>query len=109
MEVHSFFVKISQKSQENTDYGNGFLGKCAIWVFSVTGKLHLEGAQLVGENGVPAVLHGVSLPRKIRTTLLYPFFYLLAFPLQIRALFSKNVLWDEIPHSSACRPDLTET
>lgn len=27
---------------------------------SVTGRLHLEGQQLVGENGQPVVLHGVS-------------------------------------------------
>ena len=51
---------------------------------------------------------GVSLKMKAITVLLYPFFFLLSFPIQIAAFFSKDVRWETIPHTSAERPDLSQ-
>ncbi len=50
-------------------------------------------------------IHGVSLKMKMLTVLLYPFNFLLSFPIQLAAVFSKNVKWETIPHVSIDRPD----
>ncbi len=50
-------------------------------------------------------IKGVSFGRKVMATFLYPLFFLVSFPLQMVALFSKNITWKEIPHLSNERPD----
>lgn len=51
-------------------------------------------------------IQGVSLKMKVLTVLLYPFYFLLSFPIQIAAFFSKDVKWETIPHESTVRPDV---
>ena len=44
-------------------------------------------------------IHGVSFGKKIALTLIWPLFILIQFPIEIVALFSKNLQWKTIPHN----------
>ena len=44
-------------------------------------------------------IQGVSLPKKVLITLLWPFFLLIQLPIDLQAFFSRNLVWKTIPHS----------
>lgn len=46
-------------------------------------------------------IKNVSFIKKVWYTLIWPFFLLIQFPIDIQALFSKNLGWKPIPHDSA--------
>ena len=50
-------------------------------------------------------IHGVSLPRKILLCLLWPFFIMIQFPIDVVAVFSKNLSWKTIPHDDTTTID----
>ena len=44
-------------------------------------------------------IQGVSFPKKVLITLLWPFFLLIQLPIDLQAFFSRNLVWKTIPHS----------
>ena len=44
-------------------------------------------------------IQGVSLPKKVLITLLWPFFLLIQLPIDLQAFFSRNLVWKTMPHS----------
>ena len=45
----------------------------------------------------------VSFMRKVWLSLIWPFFLVIQFPMDVQALFSKNLGWKVIPHSDGTR------
>jgi len=48
-------------------------------------------------------IKNVSLPRKIWLTIVWPLFLFIQFPMDVQALFSKNLGWKVIPHQDKTR------